>query len=351
MPNHTTGRVLALAAGLACTAGTLVILLGDALLTPMAWTRYHVLTLLMVGGTIAFGHLIGTAWRARSWFAAAGCAVLFIAGTALVVIQSVGRQAETTEMAQLTVTAHNDEIARLKAQAADLRQTLAYARPGRNAECEGAPDPLPARGWPECRRKRASVAALEESLAKAEARLSELGAPAPVAPKADKVADILALLGLDRVKARAGFMLIEPFLWTLFFEIGAIVSLGFAFRHTVAVVVRAGNDNLPSATASPTAVGPGPEPGASLPAGGAGQDHLDDVVTVLRRAGRPVSNRELARMLGVSEATAYRRTEEAMAAGLATKGRDGRQMAIKLSGSDPAAQAAAVAGHRKAKAA
>lgn len=321
MSNNTTGRALALVVGLAFTAGSLVILLGDVLLTPQAWTRYHVLTLLMVGGTIAAGHLIGTAWRARTWIAGAGFAALFVAGTALVVIQSVGRQAETTETATLTVTAHNDEIVRMKAQAQDLRQTLAYARPGRNAECESAPDPLPKKGWPECRRKRASVAALEETLAKAERRLSEIGAPAPVAPKADKVAEILGLLGLDRAKAKAGFMLIEPFLWTLFFEIGAIVSLGFSFRHGAAVVVLAGNDNSM----------PGPRPGALVPVQAVTEaDHLSGVVTVLRRAGRPVNNQELARMLGVSDATAHRRTEDAIAAGLVTKVRDGRQMAIGL---------------------
>lgn len=316
MAQHITGRLLALAAGSAFVVGSLVILLGDVLLNPTAWSRYHVLTLLMVGGTIAAGHLIGTATRARSVFAAAGFAVLFIAGTALVVIQSVGRQAETTETATLTVTAHNDEIVRLKAQAQDLRQTLSYARPDRNRECIGAPDPLPPKGWPECRRKRASVAAIEEQLAKAETRLSSLGAPAPVAPKADKVAEVLALFGANRDAAKAGFQLLEPFLWTLFFEIGAIVSLGFAFRHGSRVVTRAGNDN-------DRARAPVPEPETV-------EDPLDNVVVALRQAGRPVSNRELAQITGLSEATVHRRVNDLVGCGRAVRERDGRQRAISL---------------------
>jgi len=106
-----------------------------------------------------------------------------------------------------------------------------------------------------------------------------------------------------------------------------IMGLGVVLVATFGTVIFASVEAVRPATANDNAM-PGPKPGASVPVTEA--DHLAGVVTVLRRADRPVSNQELARMLGVSEATATRRTEDAVAAGLVTKVRDGRQMAISL---------------------
>ena len=61
MRTSLKGRALAIIAGLAFTAGALTILLGPALLTPLEWSSYHVLTVLSVFGTIAAGHLLAEA--------------------------------------------------------------------------------------------------------------------------------------------------------------------------------------------------------------------------------------------------------------------------------------------------
>lgn len=51
----------------------------------------------------------------------------------------------------------------------------------------------------------------------------------PVAPKAEKMAAVAATFGADKAQAKATLMLIEPFAYTLFFELGSIISLGYGF--------------------------------------------------------------------------------------------------------------------------
>lgn len=366
MPKHTTGRVLALASGAAFVAGSLIILIGDALLTPSTWTRYQVLTLIMVGGTLAAGHLAGDAMRARAIVATLAFGLLFLAGTALVVIQSVGRQAETADTRTIAVSEHNEQVARLRGDQTGLRRQIEWSRPGVLEECEGAPTPLPPKGWPACRRKRAALLALEQGLERIEAALAKLGPQEPVAPKAERVAAVLALAGLDRAKARAGFELVEPFLWTLFFELGAIISIGFAFRHarngtqeargaaTIAGATQGGENHF-----RPSAANVGPEiepptdpapPSGPAPGNGSGPGSGNrcrkrqpatvsgnvvrlpprhPVIVALEQAGGSVaSNRDLASLMGVTPGESSKRCREVAAAIDTT--RVGKAVRIKL---------------------
>jgi len=225
---NTIGGAVAIAAGVAATVAALGILLSDAITTGH-WSLDHGLMPLTVGITILSGHLIGTAFRSWRVLSAAGFALLFVVGTSLTVYTSVGRQAKTADTEMLALTAGNEEIARLKSDAESIRQTLQYAVPDAKAECKGAPDPLPVKGWPECKRKSASVEAFTEKLERTEARLQKLGAPKPVAPRADRAAEVLALAGIDKAKAKRAFVLFEPFAFALFFELSAIVAFGFGF--------------------------------------------------------------------------------------------------------------------------
>ena len=117
----TSSRALAIAAGLAFTGGGLCILLGDDIANPGAWSITHALTVLTVFGTIAAGHLIGEAKRARHWLACLGFLALFLAGTGLVVYSSVGRQAETTDTSTMAIEARNAAIAAKGAELAKAR--------------------------------------------------------------------------------------------------------------------------------------------------------------------------------------------------------------------------------------
>jgi hypothetical protein len=64
-----------------------------------------------------------------------------------------------------------------------------------------------------------------------ESEIAALGPQKPVNAQAAAMADIAALFGfVNKARTIAALTLICPFLKTLFFEIGSIVSLGFAFR-------------------------------------------------------------------------------------------------------------------------
>ena len=225
MQNTTTpGRLLAITSGMAFSVGSLVILMGDVLTKPDMWEQYHVLTVITVAGTIAAGHLMAKARSARHWLGALGFGVLFLAGTLLVVYNSVGRQAATTEAVAMTAEARNRAISDKLADLDSARTRLSYAQRQADKEMTGE------RCGRRCKDWQQNAIDVSHTIAALETELASLGPMTPVAPKAAKMAAIMALFGADEKKAKAALALIEPFLWTLFFEIGSIVSLGYAFR-------------------------------------------------------------------------------------------------------------------------
>lgn len=220
----TNGRLLAIAAGAAFVYGGLRIILGDELVTnPLTWSTPVQLTVLMVFGTIASGHLMRDAKRSKQWGAAAGFLVLFLAGTGLVVFNSVGRQAETS---MLTVAQAEDAAERriaVKAALARAEAMLTAAQADLARECKTG------RGK-RCEGIQATIAVYEAAVKGHVADLDKIGPARPINAKASEGAKIASLLGADEMKAKAALLLLEPFFWCLFFEWGSIVSLGFAFR-------------------------------------------------------------------------------------------------------------------------
>lgn len=225
------GRVLAIAAGAAFTYGGLRIILGDELLTnPVTWSTPVQLTVLMVLGTIAAGHLMRDAAGAKRFAAMAGFFVLFLAGTGLVVFNSVGRQAETSMLTEAQADFAADERARIKPLLEQAELMLSGAAAKINKDCVHGKASKAA-----CDGLRATHNVYEAAVKGHMADLERIGPPKPVNAKATQGAKIAALFGADEVKAKAALILIEPFLWTLFFEWGSIVSLGFAFRGARAI--------------------------------------------------------------------------------------------------------------------
>jgi hypothetical protein len=224
----TNGRLLAIVAGAAFTYGGLRIILGDQLTDPAQWTTAVQLTVLMVAGTIAAGHLMRDAAKARRYAAAAGFLVLFLAGTGLVVFNSVGRQAEASMMTEAQADDAAERRIAIKAALGRAEAMLAEAQANLARECKTG------RGR-RCDGIAATISVYEAAVKGHMADLEKLGAPRPVHAKATQAAKIAALFGADEAKAKASVLLLEPFLWTLFFEWGSIVSLGFAFRGARAI--------------------------------------------------------------------------------------------------------------------
>jgi hypothetical protein len=246
MNTDTIGRAVALVAGVIFTAGALAILLEEVVLGSAPFGLKHGLTIVIVSGTMLTGHLVVDAWRSRHWLGAAGFALLFLTGTALVVYKSTGRQAEHTFQSQAEAdlaaearTASKAALARSEAMLADAQRDLAReCKSGRGKRCQGI---------------EATISVYEAAITGHRATLDRLGAPKPVAPEAENFAALAAVFGADKAKVKAASLLVVPFIQTVLFELGGIWCLGFAFRHrkaeTVATVAAQPRQPLPIETA------------------------------------------------------------------------------------------------------
>lgn len=307
--NH--GRILAALSGAAFLAGSLTIIMGPVLLTPASWGQSQVLTVLMILGTIAAGHLAKVAFKTRS-ISCVGFAVLFVAGSALVVYNSVGRQAEQHDTVALERATANALIEDKVRDIEAARERLSNAE--RNADRErGSKCGQKCKGW------EAAAADARNVIRVLESEVRALGAPKPVDAKADKAGELAAVFGFNRQKASALAALIEPFLWTIFFEIGTIVSLGFAFRPAVSKVSKPVLDSGNS--------GGGKAERAQI------RLVEDHEVVALKKAlqGRgALTNDELADLMGVAKGEASKRVARAVELGIVSKRRTGRHVAISM---------------------
>jgi len=310
------GRFLAGVAGCAFAAGGLTILLGSDLTSPQDWQASQWLTILTVFGTIAAGHLMVDAARARHLFATLGFLVLFLSGTGLVVYSSVGRQVETAGTTTLSVEDNNTKIADKTEDLKAARARRDYADRAADREMTGQRCGQRCRDWKQ-NSKDITVVILQ-----LEAEIAALGPQKPVNAQAAAMADMAALFGADN-KARtvAVLLLIIPFLKTLFFEVGAIVSLGFAFRQGKRPVLVAANDchsvadTLQTSFPSSVELPEPPEPPKGKRRKPFPKEVIDfsnhPVVKALRNAGGSVtSHRQLAELMGIDEGAATRRRHE-----------------------------------------
>lgn len=326
MLNSTSERVLAIAAGGTFAIGGLITILGFEVFTPRAWTPMTVTTILLVAGTIFAGHLLSNAFADKRWLHGLGFSLVFAVGTCAVVLNSVGRQAETTQTKTLSAeqvnqaifdkrTALNDANDRL-AEANDMvdlqtngginRRTGEKVQPGCGESC---------RGW------KLRVADLTVVVKTLERELRELGPQKPVNPKAETIAALFELFHFDKARVASIMGILEPFFPTFVFEFGAIVSLGYAFRRSHLIVASPPDDGRKIAKEPD-------RPPVRLELVHS-QEH--PVVKTLRRAGGEVrSNRELARIHQVSDGWASKMVDEAEDLGLVEREKIGKEVRIRL---------------------
>lgn len=220
--NTTTAARLAIFAGAVATAAALAILSADAFKSGH-WDLSHVLMPAIVGITILSGHLFGTALRGWKLPSAAGFAVLFALGTGLTVYTSVGRQATTADQAMASAEAVNKELA-------DKTAEVKAARIRRDqADTEATKEMTGQKCLSRCQAWKTRVADIQARIDILEAGIRRIGGHQVVAPNAERVANILAMIGYDKANTKAVFIQLEPFFYSLFFEIGALVAFGYGF--------------------------------------------------------------------------------------------------------------------------
>lgn len=134
-----------------------------------------------------------------------------------------------------------------------------------------------------------------------------------MATKADRFAEVVALLSnVDKGKAKVALVLVEPFSYSLFLELTAIVAFGYGFGHRRSHRPVA-NDNGCTPKAEPERSGTGPEtvkPKVEPAVEPAVEPEAIDqwVIAFRERYGRNPQIPEIqARFHGLSKTTAWRR--------------------------------------------
>jgi hypothetical protein len=268
----------AIVLGLLFAIGTAVVLFFDVRSTADL-TPDHLMSALVLAGTIAAGHFLLPTLRDGALVPALGLAILFVAGTFYVVTSAAGRNAETASTREAAIAEANRKRADVLAQLDRARSILAAATTQRDAAIQkaaGEAESARKAHADECasgQGKKCDGRALNLEVARkaysdtaadltvtlmAEARVRELEAKAAtLKPKQLEnaqlrhVAKIFALIGGDAERIEAALVLIWPVGKAVVMELAAIVFLGL------------GLGNKPAQQA-PTA--PPPLPGKSAPA-------------------------------------------------------------------------------------
>lgn len=305
-----------LVGGLVAAASSVALLTRDAI--HGGFTLDHALMPVLVGLTVLVSH---EAWRAMKEckpVSTAGLLLLAVMGSGLIVTETMGRRAEIRD--SKTIVAEDAAERRTEALAAlaGARADLARVDPERRAECAGAPAPLPPRGWPKCRRLTGEAEALQSRIAGLETTVASMK-PVPVDPKADRIAAAAVLFGIapDHATARAAYQQIDPYLLSLFLELGSLVLLGFGVRHrtvseaaTVSAEVSGGK--LVEERKALTFERP------------VADREIEELKELLIGCERPMTQTELAALARVSRSEMSKRVAKAESAGVIHRWKDGR---------------------------
>jgi hypothetical protein len=234
----------------------------------------------------------------------------FVGFLAYSVPANLGRIGELKEVKALGAT----DAAALQAELASLSQTLAYARPDMETECHGAPYPLPPKGWPECRRKRGTVTAVEAEYAKKAEELRKQGS----ARVGDVGSTTLAwasagLLTAETIRKGSGLGIVlglETVIWGLVWLATIAIQKGMGPMVHVPAVQAITERDFKQEPITPA--------------------EWDALIKYLKTQTGPVNNNELADAVGISAGECSKRVKDAVAAGILHKQRAGREVAITL---------------------
>lgn len=312
-------RIPAFAIALVFAYGGLRLVLGDALNRPSQWTDYQILTLLLIAGTIGAGHFTKTAWKQGAILSCLGFALVFVTGTYLSARQSLDRQAETAAATTLSAEAVNGTLAGKADDLAEAKKRLKYAEDQVQSESTGQ------RCGERCERWKRTAADRRTVVASIERDIAALGPPKPVNAGREHFGATAAAMGFDKAGAMGFDALLMPFLKFFVFEIGSIVSLGFALHSGAKPVSisRPANDTTPPPVTRKPLPTISQFPVVDFQAG-----NHHKVLRALEREKGPVSNTRLAQLLGETEGEASKSWREVSE--YLDVGKQGKELRIAL---------------------
>ena len=219
---NTKHHYVALLCGGIAVSGALAILLQDAIFTG-TWKLEHGLIPALMAVQILAAHLFGQAIRDKRVVSGVGFLIVAVIGTWGVLYTSVGKQSRVAAEAEAGTAYRAEERAKLEKTLALNTEMLEGARVALAKECGTGKGS-------KCEGKSATVQVYEDAVAGVEAKLAKLGPEAPASSRATKMAELIAgFTGATQAHVEHMLLLVEPFTFATIFELGALVSFGFAF--------------------------------------------------------------------------------------------------------------------------
>lgn len=312
---YIIAKRVATAIGVILWLCSVVYMAGPELGKPNPDWSWIITTLLVNGVVCALPCLSVWAWHCREFAASAGLAVVSALGIVYTVQNTIDVQAERLDAKLSAASAKSEALARIERQLdeAQAQATAAFARvadecgTGKGRKCEG---------------KAATVDAADDRVSK----LTRALADAPQVSENAGIKRTAALLAfasagtLDQATAEKAVTLFRPVWLPLVFELGAFFAFMFGTRP---LPVEAQDD--PKRIEVPSSGGGG-GPRLSV----VSDREIDEMRRVFMGAKKPLSNDELAGLMRIHKSESSRRVSKAVAMGLATRQRIGRNVAIQF---------------------
>ena len=223
---YTKPRFGAIALGLLCAAGAGAILLADVRHTKTITTD-HLLSIIVLVGTIAAGHIAWGELRALRPLRAAGLALLFAAGSLYCVTSTAERTAELRQGKALAAKGSNAERAEIERQLAQSRRWIARSLEDVEKECASG-------DGKRCQGRRATLAVYQAAEKGHIADLAKLPAELPVNTKLRTAAEFFSALPYVTTPAadiERRLAIIDPLVPALFLELGSIIFFSIGLGH------------------------------------------------------------------------------------------------------------------------
>lgn len=273
-------------------------------------TTSHILSLAAIVVALSAGHYAIPQLKARAIVSGAMLGLLFLGATAYVVISSGARNAEQASTKAIAAADLNDQRDRELYKLSEAEKMLAGARADLASECRSG-------AGKRCKGINTTIAVYEAAIKGHKTTLAELGPERDAnGVYAHMAKTLAAVTGGNEVDIMARLILVMPFLAVLLSELGTITFLHMA-------IVRTTIPAKPSSVSAVSALDYTTVSSITDP-------ELEELRRVLQGARRPLTNDQVAQLMGVQKSEASKRVAKGVSVGLINKHRVGREVAISL---------------------
>lgn len=286
--------------------GTTAVILDDVR-QGAEFTSDHVMTVLVILGTIAAGHMLWPTIKAMKLMSAVGLMLVFLGGTYFCVAGSAGRSAKVLQHREAEATKVLDARKDIGDELKKAREARAVLSATYAKECSSG-------AGSRCKGLKEALATADDQVRLYEVRFDGLKPAEQANGELRYTAELVALVvkaPVQEIEKAIG--LITPLAKALILELATIVFFGLGFGHTKV-----------SEISTPKGDGGDQKPKLALPAPATIED---PVILAIQKWGS-LGNKELADELGVSEGQASKLVS-ARAAKLRRE-RIGREVRISL---------------------